>query len=62
VSSGTLGGIATAILLVLFIGICIWAYSARRRSKFDAAARMPLEDDNDRPAPPAGVHDEDKAP
>jgi len=32
-------------VLVIFIGIIIWAYSKRRRSDFDEAARIPLEDD-----------------
>lgn len=45
---GTLRGILTAILLVLFIGIVIWSYSRQRRSDFDKAARLPLDDD---PAP-----------
>ena len=47
-SSGTLSGIVTAILIVLFIGVCLWAYSSRRRAQFDAAARIPLEDAEDR--------------
>ena len=62
-SSGTLSGIVTALLLVLFIGVCIWAYSSRRRSRFDAAARMPLEDDDNGDRTPTKVQrDEDKAP
>jgi cytochrome c oxidase cbb3-type subunit 4 len=44
-TSGTLSGIVTAILILLFIGLSIWAYSAKRRSAFDAAARLPLEED-----------------
>lgn len=39
-------GIATAILLVLFIGICAWAFSPRRKRDFDAAARLPLSDES----------------
>jgi cytochrome c oxidase cbb3-type subunit IV len=46
-SSGTLSGVVTAILLVLFIGVCIWAYSSRRRKQFDEAARLPLEEDRE---------------
>lgn len=37
----------TVLLLVLFIGIWAWAWSSRRKDDFDAAARQPLEDDND---------------
>jgi cytochrome c oxidase cbb3-type subunit IV len=36
----------TVALLILFIGIIIWAFSSRRKKRFDAAARMPLEDDD----------------
>ena len=44
-SSGTLSGIVTAILIVLFLGVCAWAYSSRRREQFGKAAQMPLEED-----------------
>ena len=44
-TSGTLSGIFTAILLVLFIGVWVWAYSSRRKEQFSQAARMPLEED-----------------
>lgn len=40
-----IAGIITAILLVVFLGGCAWAYSAKRKPDFDAAARLPLEDD-----------------
>ena len=36
----------TVALLVLFIGIWVWAWSGKRRSAFDAAARLPLDDDD----------------
>ena len=42
-------GIITAILIVAFCGICVWAWSGRQREAFDAAARMALEDDARRP-------------
>ena len=35
----------TVALLILFIGIIIWAFSSRRKKRFDAAARMPLEEE-----------------
>ncbi len=44
-TSGTLSGIVTAILLVLFVGVWVWAYSSRRKEQFGQAARMPLEED-----------------
>jgi cytochrome c oxidase cbb3-type subunit IV len=39
-------GIITALLLVLFVAGGIWAYSPGRRQDFDAAARLPLDDDS----------------
>jgi cytochrome c oxidase cbb3-type subunit 4 len=45
--SGTLSGIFTALLTVLFVGICVWAFSPRRRKQFDEMARMPLEEDRE---------------
>jgi cytochrome c oxidase cbb3-type subunit 4 len=50
-SIGTLRGIVTALLIVAFVGICIWAYSKRRKPQFDAAARLPLEEDSVRRDP-----------
>ena len=43
--STLLRGIMTAVLVVAFVAIAVWAYSARRRSTFDALARLPLEED-----------------
>jgi len=40
-------GIITVILLVVFVGGALWAYSPRRKREFDQAARLPLEDQNE---------------
>ena len=45
-SAGTLSGIVTAVLIVLFVAVWIWAYSKRRKSSFDAASRMPLDEED----------------
>ena len=37
----------TVLLLVVFVGIVVWAYSGARKKDFDAAARLPLDDDDD---------------
>ena len=37
--------IVTLICMLTFIGIVIWAYSARRKSDFDEAAMLPFADD-----------------
>jgi len=42
---GTLRGLMTAILIVAFVGICVWAWSGRRKERFDAAAQLPLQED-----------------
>jgi cytochrome c oxidase cbb3-type subunit 4 len=41
-----ISGIVTAVLLVLFVAGCFWAYSPRRKPEFEAAAREPLNDDD----------------
>lgn len=43
--SGLLSGIMAGVLLLLFTLICAWAYSARRKPRYEAAARLPLEED-----------------
>ena len=50
-----LSGIITGVLLLLFIGVCIWAFSPRRKREFDAASRLPLDDDRIEP-----IDDEEK--
>ena len=43
----------TVILLIVFVGIVVWAYHRRRRDAFDEAANLPLLDDGsgaDKPA------------
>ena len=40
----TFNGIMTAILLVLFIGIWLWAWSSRNKQAFDELSKLPLED------------------
>lgn len=43
-----LSGIVTAILLVLFVSGCIWAYHPKRRREFESAAMLPFDDDDNR--------------
>jgi len=35
----------TLLLLVVFLGIVIWAWSGKRKKSFDEASRLPLTDD-----------------
>lgn len=51
-----MSGLVTLAAFAGFIGITLWAWSRRNRARFDAAARLPLEDE---PAPtPACCRDE----
>ena len=36
---------ATVASLLLFLGICAWAWARGHRAHFDAAAQLPLHDD-----------------
>lgn len=38
-------GLMTLLLIIVFAGICIWAYSSARKSDFEEASRLPLEGD-----------------
>lgn len=35
----------TIVVMVLFIGIVLWAYSKRRKGDFEEASRLPLDDE-----------------
>ena len=37
--------VLTVVSLVTFLGIVAWAWSSRRQGQFEAAARLPLDDD-----------------
>lgn len=36
----------TVVAFVFFVGVVFWALSSKRKSNFDKAARMALDDDN----------------
>ena len=38
-------GLSTLFLMISFIGLCIWAYSSKRKSTFDEAANLPFADE-----------------
>ncbi len=42
-----LSGVITAVLMLLFIGGWIWAWSPRRKADFEAAAKLPLAEDKE---------------
>lgn len=38
-------GVITALSLVCFIGIVVWAYRPTRKQRFEEAANLPFADD-----------------
>lgn len=37
--------IITVVSLLIFVGICGWAYARRNRERFDEAAQLPFQSD-----------------
>ena len=44
----------TVLMVLLFIGIIVWAWSSKRKPEFEEAAHLPLEDDDAVTVPPTG--------
>ena len=40
-----LSSVMTVVMMAVFVGIVLWAWSGKRHADFEAAARVPLEDD-----------------
>jgi cytochrome c oxidase cbb3-type subunit IV len=45
----TLHSIFTVVSFAIFIAIILWAYSDRRKTAFDQAARLPFDEEDDEP-------------
>ena len=43
---GIASGALIAVLILLYSGMVVWAWSKRQRASFEAAARLPLEEDH----------------
>lgn len=39
----------TIVVLVLFVGIVVWAWSGKRKQRFDEAANIPFDEDDTLP-------------
>jgi cytochrome c oxidase cbb3-type subunit IV len=39
-------GITTLLVMISFLGVCFWAYSAKSKKRFDEAANLPFADDD----------------
>ncbi|MGB5606305.1 MAG: cbb3-type cytochrome c oxidase subunit 3 [Gammaproteobacteria bacterium] len=48
----------TVVVLVLFVGIVIWAWSGKRKQRFDEAANIPFDEDE---APQAGKNSKENS-
>ena len=46
---GVFRGLFTVVMIVLFVGLVLWAYSSKRKKTFDAAAQLPLEEHGNEP-------------
>ena len=46
----------TIVVLVVFVGIVIWAWSGKRKQRFDEAAQIPFNED--KPVPEAKISKE----
>ncbi len=42
---GDLLGLATLLAMAAFIGVCVWAWSDKRKQRFDEAAQLPFADE-----------------
>lgn len=45
--AGLIGSVVTVVFFLLFIGIVWWAYHRDNRGKFDEAANLPFEEEDD---------------
>ncbi len=41
----TLRGLSTILVMIVFVGICLWAYSKSKKRDFDDAANLPFADE-----------------
>ena len=41
---GNIAGIVTVVVMFVFIGVWVWAWRPYHKRKFDALAKLPMED------------------
>ena len=46
---GQLIGFVTLVLMIVFLGIWAWAWLPQHKREFDALAKLPLEDTEEKP-------------
>lgn len=42
---GTLGAISTVLVAIVFLGVCLWAFSPSMRKRFEEDAKLPFADE-----------------
>ncbi|MGB5439244.1 MAG: cbb3-type cytochrome c oxidase subunit 3 [Gammaproteobacteria bacterium] len=47
--SALIQSVWTIVVMVLFVGIVIWAWSGKRKQRFDEAANIPFDEDDELP-------------
>lgn len=40
-----LRGLSTVFAMLAFLAVCVWAYSSKRKQRFDEAANLPFADE-----------------
>lgn len=45
--AGTLGSVVTVLFFALFIGIVWWAFHRENKQKYEEAANLPFEEEDD---------------
>ena len=43
--AGTLGAISTVLVMIAFFSVCWWAFSPRRKKRFEEDANLPFADE-----------------
>ncbi|HWV15812.1 MAG TPA: cbb3-type cytochrome c oxidase subunit 3 [Cellvibrio sp.] len=46
--AGTLGSISTVLVAIVFFGICAWAFSPKRKKRFEEDANLPFADEQEK--------------
>ena len=42
-----LRGITTLLVMIAFVSVCVWAYSSKRKDRFEEAANLPFSDEEE---------------
>lgn len=45
--AGTLGAISTVLVMIAFFGVCWWAFSPKRKRRFEDDANLPFADEDE---------------